>query len=437
MVGIVALALGPFAQQVATYRSKTVVAPVTATIPRALNYTGYLPGNSSSTGFVPILPMKAAIYSGIFAESGKPDAALSFNCPTGNCTWPAFDTLAMCYTCVDMTEIMTRYCENGTPSNGNTSECGWSVPTGAKLNSSADVFSMTSQFPSYFGDMPHSTIVRLTFLGTESQAGQAGNLAPWAQQCTLNVCVQTLSTNVTNGVQYANITAQATNNTVVDLSQPGDHNVYITPNVSGGAPGETYLLSQGALLGLRAWFSSVFTNGSATRTTSAFDHTVDNDALIVNLTVGISKGETFFDSDIVTAFYWNYYEYTKGDGIAMLMSDLSISMTVAMRSFMGAVPFQGTSWTQESIVHVRWGYISLPLLVVIFTALFLGAAIFRTHRSKTKLWKSSQLAVLFHGLDEETRARLGSEGSLSDKRRRAREVKVQLDTADSGSLLRE
>ncbi|KAK3062447.1 hypothetical protein LTS18_004034, partial [Coniosporium uncinatum] len=72
VIAIVALAIGPFAQQIATYRVRTISIPETATIPRALNYTGALLGNSSSTGFVPILPMKAAVYNGLFAENNRP-----------------------------------------------------------------------------------------------------------------------------------------------------------------------------------------------------------------------------------------------------------------------------------------------------------------------------------------------------------------------------
>ena len=49
VITIVALAIGPFAQQVATYRSHSVEVPTPATIPAALNYTGVLPGDGSSS----------------------------------------------------------------------------------------------------------------------------------------------------------------------------------------------------------------------------------------------------------------------------------------------------------------------------------------------------------------------------------------------------
>lgn len=137
-------------------------------------------------------------------------------------------------------------------------------------------------------------------------------------------------------------------------------------------------------------------------TVQLFARLTDADrAVVVNLTVGISSGETFFDSDIVTAFYWNYYEYS--DGLRMLMSDLAVSMTTAFRGFNGVESIQGKSLTLESYVHVRWGFAVFPISVVIFTAFFLLLAIYRTRQSQTILWKNSALAILFYGIDYVTR----------------------------------
>jgi len=436
VIAIVALAIGPFAQQIATYRMRTISIPETAFIPRSLNYTGALPGNSSSTGFVPILPMKAAVYNGLFAENNRPAAILPVACPTGNCTWNPFDTLAVCTECIDISSFMERWC-NPSASSTNSSDlstCGWRVPQGAVLSSAEEVFSMTSLLPSPYGNMPHSTIMRLIFMGTESQT-VANALNPWALQCSLQGCVQSMNSSVINGAVTETVLSTKFNTTVVDMSKPAfdpevGHTVYLT-----GSDNSTYLLSQGALLAMRGWFGTLFRNGSATRTSTAFNRTIDDDAVVVNLTVGISSGETFFDSDIVTAFYWNYYQYPSG--LQMLMSDLASSMTTAFRSFMGAEPVVGTALATESYVHVRWGFIALPIAVVALTAMFLAAAMWRTKASGSKLWKSSALAMLFHGLDSGTREKFGRGGSLEEKRKWARGVRVQLDEGDSGSLLRD
>jgi hypothetical protein len=142
---IITLLISPFSQQIATYPNRTVAVSASdaATNYRALNYSLVLPGANELAAFVPILPLKAAVYNGLFAENGKPWLSLPFTCQTGNCTWQPFDTLAVCYSCVDMSEYMSRSCADGTPSDGDMSSCGWMLPSGARLKTAADVFSMT------------------------------------------------------------------------------------------------------------------------------------------------------------------------------------------------------------------------------------------------------------------------------------------------------
>ncbi|KAI1502507.1 hypothetical protein F5X99DRAFT_408008 [Biscogniauxia marginata] len=455
IIAITALALSPFAQQVVTYQTRIVESPVGASVNRALNYTGALPGNTSSTGFVPILPLKSAVYNGLFAENGRPGAALAFECQTGNCTWDTYETLAVCASCVDLTPFIEPYCggTNSTPTTANNdddsndSSCGWQVPQGARLDTGSEVFSITPQIPHARGDQPHSTIAKLLFMGAESRSGPAGSVQPWARQCALSACVQTLETRVANGALGERVLAEAVNQTVVDISDADggqDRNVYnviVGNDTAATTTTTTYMLGIEAMLAMRGWFSTLFATGAAVRSGAAFNRTVTGDgsnsqAVVVNLTVGISSGTTFFDSDVVTAFYWNYYEYD--GGLDMLVRDVATSMTVAFRGFLGAEPVGGRAAAAESYVHVRWGFAALPIVVVVGAALFLAAAVWRTRRSRTRPWKSSALAMLLHGLDDEVRARLVLGDSLGEQKRRAKGVKVQLDESDgiNGSLLR-
>ncbi|KAI0402461.1 hypothetical protein F4802DRAFT_369830 [Xylaria palmicola] len=427
-VSIIALLLGPFAQQIVTYQTREIDSLQGASVPRALNYTGALPGNTSLTGFVPILPLKSAVYNGLFAENGRPGAALAFECRSGNCTWDHYDTLGVCAECVDLTPFIREYCAAGSQS----ANCGWQVPQGAKLANSKEVFSTTSQIPSARGDQAHSSIMRLIFMGTEAFDGQPGETKPWARQCTLSACLQTLETKVSNGVLAEKTIDAKVNRTVLDnsdLDDGHDHNVYV-----GSEDGTQYLLGIEAMLSMRGWFYSLFANGSASRSEAAYNRTITGSSVVVNLTVGISTGETFFDSDIVTAFYWNYYEYA--NGLDLLVNDMATSMTVAFRSFAGAVPVPGRSIYTESYVHVRWGFAIVPILVVVGAALFLVAAVYRSRKSSTQVWKSSALAMLFHGLDDGTKVYFADIRSLREQEAQARNTKVQLEESDDGTLLR-
>ncbi|KAJ8120765.1 hypothetical protein ONZ43_g2610 [Nemania bipapillata] len=306
------------------------------------------------------------------------------------------------------------------------------MPQGARLNDGTEVFSLTSQIPSAKGDQPHSSILRIIFIGTESYDGKAGEIKPWSRQCTISACLQTLESTVVNGIMAEKIVDTQINRTVLDnsnLEDGRDHGVYVV-----GGDGTEYLLSIEAMLSMRGWFSSLFANGSASRTASSYNRTITDNSVVVNLTVGISSGETFFDSDIVTAFYWNYYEYA--NGLDLLVDDLATSMTVAFRSFAGAVPVAGRAIYMESYVYVRWGFAVVPIIVVVGAAVFLVATIYQSERSTTKIWKSSVLAVLFHGLDSRTKAHFAYTNTLREQKELARLTKVRLEELDDGTLLR-
>lgn len=284
--------MSPFAQQIVVYRASEGIATRNSesSIKTALNYTWVLPGDPSSRSpqFVPILPMKAAVWGGLFAAD--PNPLPPYDCATGNCTWPDFSTLAVCSSCISMTDFMQRDCSNN---NGNTSDCGWSLPNGARLNGSSSVFSMTPAIPSTNGDMSYATIMKLTFMGTEAQNKETTNqltgsgvVQPWAQQCSLQYCVQDLHTYVTNGQLAQNVTATYFNTSVLSinetLSAGNDTPLYITSKLRN----ETFNVGGYVMLGVQQWFSELFETGSATRE----DIIKTESNVVVNLTVGVSSG---------------------------------------------------------------------------------------------------------------------------------------------------
>ncbi|KAK1579917.1 uncharacterized protein LY79DRAFT_521731 [Colletotrichum navitas] len=428
-VVILTLAFNPFAQQIATFHARTTNSTEGATNIRSSQYLVALSSQSASEGFIPILPFKAAVYNGLFAENGKPWLSLPVNCQTGNCTWEPFETLGVCNSCVDITEFMTRTCEDGSMPEGNLTECGWSVPLGAKLKTHAEVFSMTPIFPRGLGDMSYSTIMKLVFMGTENQEGVAGDLAPWARQCTLQACVQTVSSSIVNGELKETILHIRTNDTVATATQESLEPIYIL----GDSSEYLYPIHIKVMMGMRSWFSDLFRTGSASRNQEVISKTISTpDNVIANLTVGISSGETFFDTDIVQAFYWNYYEYPAG--IDMLMNDLATSVTISFRSFNGT-NVTGIAHTVESYIHVEWGFLTVPLLTILLTIIFLSGAIYQTYSHKAKLWKSSMLATLVHGLDRSARERLEDLGGLREQQNAAKSFNVQLNEGDEGLLV--
>ncbi|KAM7223042.1 Protein of unknown function (DUF3176) domain containing protein [Rhypophila decipiens] len=434
VIMVLALFLSPFSQQIATFPNRNIHAPqLNATSLRSTKYALALRGKDNLKSFVPILPLKTSVYYGLFAENNKPWLGLDVQCGSGNCTWEPIDTLAICHSCVDMSEYMTRYCsKNTTTDDGsdedkqqtNLDECGWQLPSGAKLNSSHEVFSMTSILPNGAGDASYSTLMKLMFMGTEAQNGIAGDLRPWAQQCTLTTCVQRIEASITNGDLNETVISVTTNDTVprgIDLAKSEVPIRITSPSPNGTV--ETYEMTRHVVTAIQVWFSDLFRNGTASRSPKFTEGNLEAQNVLVNLTVGISEGPTFFDTDIVQAFYWNYYEYPKG--IEMLMHDMAVSMTVSLRSI-GGEKVQGTAYINQTYVHVQWGFVAVPVLAVVLTTLFLVTVIWKTRTTRTMLWKTSALAMLFHGLDEDARERFEDSRSFAAKLKEARGVKVRL-----------
>jgi hypothetical protein len=290
VIVILALAMSPFAQQIVVYRARQDVATSIPhpSINSARNYTWALPGNPSSRSPQPdpVCPMKAAVLGGLLHAYPVP----SYDCPTGNCTWPDFSTLVVCSSCVSMTDFMQQDCSNNT---GSASDCGWSLPNGAKLNGSSSVFSMTSAIPSINGDMSYSTIMKLTFMGTEVKNKETTNqrngsriVQPWAQQCTLQYCVQDMHTDVTNGQFGQKVTATYFNSSVVPINDTLRAGVDTPLYITSRWRNETFNVGGSVMLGIQQWFSELFKTGSAK--TQDVPRTEGN--IVVDLTVGSGSG---------------------------------------------------------------------------------------------------------------------------------------------------
>lgn len=279
-------------------------------------------------------------------------------------------------------------------------------------------------------------------MGTESNTGKAGNVEPWARQCTLSACVQTIASEIVNGELAENITSTVTNQTVItsDGASTELTPVVISTDASSyntSSASASYTLSAEAMLSLQSWFAQIFRNGSATRTESAVNTTLTSAAdaaVAVNLTVGISSGATFFDTDIVQAFYWNYYEYPSG--LDMLVDDTSVSLTVAFRSLSGAEAVDGVALMSVPFVHVQWGYATPLILAIVLTAVFLAQAVHSSWRGGTQLWKSSALAMLLHGLDGDTRDSISESNASAARKNAVRKARVRLDESNGGGLLK-
>jgi hypothetical protein len=93
----------------------------------------------------------------------------------------------------------------------------------------------------------------------------------------------------------------------------------------------------------------------------------------------------------------------------------------------------GTVFLNETFIRVRWAWFTLPASLALFTLVFFVYTLFETarHGGHTN-WKSSPLALLFHGLDAETLERYRHLDDLDEMGKKAKEAIVQLQKEDKG-----
>ena len=84
--------------------------------------------------------------------------------------------------------------------------------------------------------------------------------------------------------------------------------------------------------------------------------------------------------------------------IPATMNNVALAMTNHLREMSDLITY-GQSITTEVFVHVSWLWLILPISSVISGTLLLFFAIRNTRRNRLHVWKSSELALLFHAQD--------------------------------------
>ena len=127
--------------------------------------------------------------------------------------------------------------------------------------------------------------------------------------------------------------------------------------------------------------------------------------------------------------------------IPEIMNNLTESMTVRIRQAAAGLPppnstVDGTTYQLQAFVKVRWRWLTLPIIVLFLTAVLLMASMVFTFSTKTKPWKSSATALLFHGLDPERLDQVSGIKKRAQMDQASREITVQLVKTEQGWRLR-
>ena len=393
IVVVLANFFDPFVQQVVTYRSRSVPSGSTPEIVKSRVYAARSDEGLPLPSVVD-LSMKAGIYNGVFDIKDNANAGISYTCSTGDCSWENFTSLAICSRCVDITSHVEKECTNGKCHllyirNGPTLS-----GLGGQINSSTTNISSELQ-----GIEP--SVLRFTSLLSKKVSDPDDALAV---ECSLFYCIGKYASSVTDGMvdqrllaSWRNDTARLDTNFDLILSPPTSFS-----NESGMQP---FRITHRAAIALNSFMSETFTGSG-----------------------GINNSGSAFSSDVIQALY-------DTSNLTKRIENLATSMTNSIRGQDDNVtgPAYGTAWTNETYVHVRWAWLAFPATLILVASSFLLGVILETSYRDILVWKSSNIALLFHGRSLRLSARNEKPfNKLSAMTSRATNIKAKLVESEIG-----
>ena len=480
---VVALAVDPVSQLLIRYYNCSVELPATqsqASIPRRNTFSemGLHIGAGLSTL---TFEFQTAINAGLF---NPVSVDISFACPTGNCTYDLYHTVAYCSKCTDLSSSLSTSwglmrTETETVQEGS-SFYNVSHPVYGSMTSLPDGFSTTAEkglveylkFNATHRDYGITMIAaNLTnaYQHTGNNCTTAAENKTWychgsgAAGCTLYPCIRSYTATVNESKLQEILVSTSAEFGSDDLKMSSNSvNVAcLTPETRQDLINIGYSITD-TTEWVAYYGSGVL--GNTTAVAPVFNASVPNVTVpgecqyLIYEPTQMSLGlymSSFFNGSVTADPELTYDYYTNGpvqinrfynvaqmsfDSVSAIFSNISDSMTAYIRqshtTSMGstvlnddqAAPAPGHVFQTETCIEVRWGYLAFPIALVLLTMIFLVAVIMETSRHhEADAWKSSALALLFHGLDPRTRDLHGAGmESLEEMEKAAKGMRVRL-----------
>ncbi|KAK4561538.1 hypothetical protein LTR86_004856 [Recurvomyces mirabilis] len=457
------LLVGPFAQQAVHYPVRSTALLTygdnNATITRAQS----LFGRTDTMGFDQNA-VSAAI--NVWTNARFPP---DYTCSNANCSWDPFPSVGICTKCVDVTADITPEC--GSDGNNGTM-CNAVFPGGARVPDQDGSYKFTTyyqdacEYISWNGSsVPEDDLIAtqqqsncsfeqqygerlgglaLPFAGLSSYQGGGLDVPVTALECALHVCVKEY-----RGVSVVNGTFQPGN--AMELpNQSAEFHVPVT------APPANFPFPYNASITLtapsqnvprpdysRGWDPSydIETGTLGTASYALFNLFRPNaTSQYANPVWDVSRRAWFEQQWATPGFNANYSAL-----VPKMLDSLAEAMTSIIRNQGPKEPYfnanagpysplllVGQTWAPQVFIQVRWLWLTLPAAVVVLGAVFIFTTIWQTARSGLPTWKSSILALVYHGLDNVRSVELEGLERLGDMEDHARRCDVRLTGSEHG-----
>jgi hypothetical protein len=386
-------------------------------------------------------------------------------CPSNDCRWPTFQTLGLCSECKDISQYISFACldepgdwKAGRARTTNGTQYPPTRSCGYFLNAtSATPMLITGYNVQDDGTPGEALAARIVGLhdfdsgqtfwngsllfkdtkvpladfitaGIPDGVSPYSNFTPQALECVYKWCVKTIESTFIDGNLTEKVIATFQNNT-----QPDSDYFYHDPSINA--------------------LRRMYHNESITPPGGSTEFTVHNDTALefalaittimpASLTISNSTSQYFLKYQVQTgdptrAILTNFTAMRPPSNVAANVDKLATALTDVMRSNPSTSESVFGTGSFEVFIHVRFGWLALPLVVVTATLGFLIVTIRKASRAKAGIWKTSSLATLMHGLSWDAKMS-GDGGSLwrmEDMNNKARHLSVHLDRYKEGGTL--
>lgn len=474
---LLSLPLDLFFQQIIAYPASNIIDIYSnATIARTINYDPdrerQWRGGPPSAGGDFVTPedtqMDAFLYP-YWVRSGVVPG-VPFSCPTGNCSYDPFETIAADFQCRELPLGFLEFgCKNtsaewhstvgygGPGENPNMTSCGYylNVPGGmpqlmsgyevepdntigeilaTRFYALADIMTNEEPFNGsiIFPEVSHP-IIDFVFASTPGGFdGARRNETPVVQECEVHWVVKTVKSEVVGGTLFEEaIQTRQFESTTEYTWDPEDSNVYLADfamtipdphSVTGDT--STYQLS----------------NTTARKVNSVWSQIAPSSYTLPSAKNPAKTGK-------VLKIWWLYNPPhlvlvnepdlpwdTPHNATQHLAEAVKVMNQVIRQNTLSASHRQdvavGLAYKTVILVDIRWQWITLPIGLLVFSLLFLAITMWRSAKDKDAIgiWKTSALAILVNGLGDDVQGFVGGGNKKQGYvRRKAKDIKVQLD----------
>lgn len=432
LVTVLAFAFDPFVQQIISYHTVQTASNHRgiATIKRAKSFE---PDDESPSMF-------SATYNGIWGSNFD----VRTTCPSGNCTWPIFDSVGVCSKCEVAKSNVTVNCDLSSTINEeyvDPPKCNVGLPQGRRSNTNVSPLSGSS---GYLGGLiPKLIVWTVDDLETTDEIGSPRYLGI---DLPLVVVAETYLDvhKMQNGTVDLKQPFEATNTTVCALSLClKTYNI----SVSGGKVFMDTLSPDN--LGTTERNGTSF-RWSPNPQSRSQEHSMNTTEFSFNFHT-LDPGLEVLNGQVDEIIEWNKQTErmsilgsgpsrsgsivrVQNTSVAEVMFNVADSLT-KLSFDLGNDVVDGTVWVPQVYVHIRWCWLVLPILFLVAGIIFSISAILVNKGQRLPLWKSSILAAFLHG-DVRDDTDHDDDDSFSRMEQVATDTQVRLQFSDhKGRLL--